>query len=150
MRGSASDNEYFHPDFHGALSAGIEYLDKRYGEEAVREYLRRFTASFYAPLRRDLEKRGLVALKEHFEKVYEREHGDIRTTWSDDELLIKVEACPAVSHMRRRGYHVARLFCETTRTVNEALCEGTAFSAEMPHYEQQTGRAVMRFYRKSL
>ncbi len=43
MRREASDNEYLHRDFHGALSAAIEYLDRRYGEEAVRSYLREFT-----------------------------------------------------------------------------------------------------------
>ena len=32
----AADNAYFHPDFHGALSCGIEYLDAQYGAEAVR------------------------------------------------------------------------------------------------------------------
>ena len=28
--------ESVHKDFHAALSAGIEYLDQHYGEEAVR------------------------------------------------------------------------------------------------------------------
>ena len=36
MRRQASDNPYLHRDFHGALSAGIEYLDRHYGEDAVR------------------------------------------------------------------------------------------------------------------
>ena len=49
MRRTASDNVYLHKDFHGALSAGIEYLHQRYGEDAVREYLRRFTLAFHAP-----------------------------------------------------------------------------------------------------
>ena len=40
MQRAASDNVYRHPDFHGALSTGIEYLDAKYGPEAVREYLR--------------------------------------------------------------------------------------------------------------
>ena len=150
MKRSASDNEYFHPDFHGALSAGIEYLDRRYGAEAVRQYLRQFALAFYAPLTRDLKERGLIALKQHFEKVYEREGGTIRTTLSNDELVIEIEACPAVSHMRERGYHVARLFHETTRTVNEALCEGTLFRAELAQYDDQTGRAVVRFCKFSV
>ncbi|MFH0796159.1 MAG: hypothetical protein V2A65_03775 [Candidatus Omnitrophota bacterium] len=31
MSRKASDNIYLHKDFHGALSAGIEYLDRHYG-----------------------------------------------------------------------------------------------------------------------
>ncbi len=148
MTRKASDNEYFHRDFHAGLSGGIEYLDRHYGEDAVREYLRRFTASFYAPLTSALKERGLIALKEHFEQIYEREGVEVRLTFSEDELLMAIDACPAVSHMRRRGYHVARLFGETTRTVDETLCEGTPFSAELLEYDEQTGRSLVRFYRR--
>jgi len=147
MHRSASDNVYLHKDFHGALSAGIEYLDTRYGEQAVREYLRRFASAYYAPLKEDLRQRGLVALKEHFEKLYEREGGEIDVSLGADELLVRVKACPAVAHMRARNYPVARLWHETTRSVNEALCEGTGFSGELLQYDPQTGRAVMRFRR---
>ena len=39
MRRNAADNEYLHKDFHGALSAGLEYLHDQYGEAAVREHV---------------------------------------------------------------------------------------------------------------
>ncbi len=147
MKRRASDNEYLHRDFHGALSTGIEYLDERYGEKAVRQYLRQFASSYYAPLKEDLKKRGLVALKEHYEEVYEQEGGEVDLALSEDELLVRVQACPAVTHMRKSGYPVARLFHETTKTVNEALCERTPFSSELLQYDQQTGRSVIRFWR---
>ena len=149
MERRAADNEYLHKDFHGALSEGIEYLDRRYGEEAVRDYLRGFTQSFYAPLIEELGRRGLVALKEHFERAYAVEDGEIETTLSGDELVIRIAACPAVTHMRGNGYRVARLFHETTETVNAALCEGTPFASETAEYDDLTGRAVVRFYRRT-
>ena len=147
MRRKASDNAYRHQDFHGALSAGIEYLDRHCGEEAVREYLRQFVGAFYRPLTEDLKERGLVALREHFERVYRTEGADFNMRLTPDELLIEVAACPAVTHMRAHGYPVARLWQETTKTVNEALCEGTPFAAELAEYEPQTGRGIQRFYR---
>jgi len=149
MRCRASDNDYMHKDFHGALSAGIEYLDRHYGAEAVREYLRGFAVSFYAPLITDITKRGLVALKEHFEAIYAREGGRIRTVLTEDELIVEVEACPAVMHMRNHGYAVAELFSETERTVNAALCQGTPFEAELIEYDPLTGRSIQRFYRRA-
>jgi hypothetical protein len=148
MRRRAADNVYLHKDFHGALSAGIEYVHTRYGENAVREYLRRFTDQFYAPLKADLNVRGLVALKEHFERVYGMEAGEALINLTENELVIRVTACPAVTHMQSRGYPVARLFCETTRTVNNALCEGTAYSAELVECDGHAGRCVQRFYRR--
>ena len=139
VRRTARDNRYLHKDFHGALSVGLEYIEHRFGEKAVREYLRQFARAFYAPLTADLERRGLVALEEHFAKVYEEEGGDVRITLSEEELRIEVKACPAVAHMRERGYPVARLFRETTRTVNETICEGTPYTAELWCQETLSG-----------
>jgi predicted ArsR family transcriptional regulator len=149
MRRQASDNEYVHKDFHGALSAAIEYLDERYGEEAVRDYLREFTTTFYAPLVREIAERGLAPLRDHFQRVYGREGGAAELRLTEDELVIRVRACPAVTHMRENGYPVARLWVETTRTVNEALCEGTPFAAELVEYDEQTGGSVQRFLRRA-
>ena len=145
MRRRASDNQYLHRDFHGALSAGIDYLDRHYGEEAVRRYLHEFTLTYYAPLRASICERGLAALKEYFEDLYKREGADATVSLTEDELLVSVPACPAVTHMRRNGYAVARLFHETTRTVSAALCEGTRFTAELVEYDPATGRSVQRF-----
>ncbi len=145
----ASDNVYLHRDFHGALSAGIEYLHRNFGPEAVRQYLRQFAEAFYAPLTEDLKTRGLLALKEHFEKIYKIEGTEVRISLSDDELVIDVPACPAITHMREHGYPVAELFSETTRTVNEAVCDGSEFVAELVEYDEQTGRSIQRFYRKA-
>jgi hypothetical protein len=149
MTRKAADNPYLHKDFHGALSAGIEYLHLRFGEQAVRDYLRQFARTFYKPLTEDLSARGLVALQEHFERVYHAEQAPVRIRLSADELVVDVPRCPAVTHMREHGYPVARLFVETTRTVNEALCEGTPFEPELVEYDQQTGRSVQRFTRRN-
>lgn len=150
MTRKAADNEYLHKDFHGALSNGIEYLDRQYGEDAVKNYLRQFANSFYAPLKKDICERGLIALKEHIEKIYKIEDGKVDIAFSNDEMTVRVKACPAVTHMRSHGYHVARLFVETTRTVNEAICEGTQFAAELLEYDDQTGASVQRFTRRPL
>ncbi len=150
MRREASDNVYLHKDFHGALSIGIQYLEKNFGEEAVREYLRNFTNTYFAPLKEQIRQRGLLALKEYFEELYEKEGGEVATTLSDDELIVRVAACPAVTHMRQHGYAVANMFYETTRTVNEALVAGTDFAAELVEYDDETGRSVQRFYGRQL
>ena len=148
MRRKAADNEYLHPDFHGALSAGIDYLERNYGEQAVRDYLRQFATSFYAPVTEAINQRGLVAFREYLAIVYEKEGGQVRFDLSEDELTVHVEACPAVMHMRKHGYPVARLFHETTKTVNEAICEGTPFAAELLEYDPETGRGIQRFARR--
>ena len=146
---SAADNAYLHKDFHGALSTGIQYIDDTLGEEAVRRYLRQFARTFYAPLTADINARGLLALKEHLERIYDIEQGLITLYCTEDELTLKVHQCPAVMHMRANGYIVARLFSETSRTVYETICEGTPFQAEMQDYDDETGRSIMYFSRRT-
>jgi hypothetical protein len=148
MRRKAADNSYLHKDFHGALSVGIEYLDQRYGPEAVRDYLRQFARAYYKPLTAALKARGLAALKEHFEHIYQVEEAAVEISQSADELVLRVSECPAVMYMRTHGHTVARLFSETTRTVNETICEGTPYTAELVDYDPQTGRSVQRFLRR--
>ena len=148
MRREASDNVYLHKDFNGALSVGIDYLQENFGEEAVREYLRDFTNAYFAPLKEEIKQRGLAPLKEYFEELYDKEGGEVQITISDDELIIRVAACPAVTHMRQHDYPVAQMFLETTRTVNETLVEGTDFAVELVEYDDETGRSVQRFYRR--
>jgi hypothetical protein len=148
MHRAASDNEYLHQDFHGALSAGIDYLHEQHGEEAVREYLWQFARTFYAPLTEAIQQRGLAALEEHFRNVYALEGGTVRFTSSEEELRIEVDACPAVTHMRKQGYPVAKLFRETTETVNRAICHQTPFAAELLAYDDESGRSIQRFYRR--
>jgi len=144
----ASDNVYLHKDFHGALSNGIEYIHEKYGAEAVRDYLCQFAGTYYAPLKQDLVRRGLIALKEHYAKVFQTEGGKVRFTLSDRDLRIEVEINPAVQHLRAQKYPVARLLSETIRTVGETLCTGTPFAVEMLAYDEPSGRYTQRFYRK--
>jgi hypothetical protein len=149
MTRKASDNEYLHKDFHISMNRGIDYLHKKYGEQAVRDYLRRFGKKFYAPLTEDLNKRGLIALKEHFEKIYQVERSQAEITIKDDaELIISVEQCPAVEHIRKNNVQITELFYETTKTVNEAICEGTPYSFELIGYNPETGGGKQRFYRR--
>ena len=148
MERRASDNVYLHRDFYGALSTGIEYLHRTLGEDAVREYLTRFTRSYYAPVTRDIRERGIPAIRDYFERIYAIEESDVTFEQTEDSLTVHVAACPAVTHMRAHGYPVARLFIETMRTVNEALVEGTPFEAELSEYDDETGRSVQRFTRR--
>lgn len=148
IRRSAADNVYLHKDFHGALSTGLAYVEQRFGAQAVRDYLRQFAATFYAGVTQAINERGLIALREHLDRIYAIEGGEVAITLDGDELLLEVEACPAVTHMRQHGYAVAPLFYETSRTVLAAICEGTPFVSEWLRYDEHTGRSAVRFRRR--
>ncbi len=144
----AADNEYLHKDFHGALSNALIYLEERFGPDAVRDYLRQFARAYYAPLRAELRERGLAAMAERLRQVYADEGADIELELGDDELIVRVAKCPAVSHMRAHGHRVSRMWRETISAVNEAICEDSAYDFDLVDFDELTGRSVQRFHRR--
>ena len=123
-------------------------MKEKFDYEAVREYLREFTKQFYAPLSEKLKTECLIALQGYFENLYKIEHVQIETSLESDELILKIESCPAIMHMRAHNMAVAPLFFETTKTVNETICEGSDFAFELIDYDEQTGQSLQRFYRR--
>ncbi len=148
MRRRAADNVYLHQDFHAALNQALVYLERQFGADAVREYLHGFARAYYAPLTEAIAARGRAALRDHWEAVYSREGADFRVESSPDELIVRVTACPAVSHIRKMGLAPSPSFVETTRTVNAAICEGTGYAFELVEYDPGTGRRVERYARR--
>lgn len=148
MERRASDNEYLHRDFHGALSSALIYLEQRFGPEAVRDCLREFARKYYAPLREEMAERGLKAMADRLRRVYELEGGEVRLEMTDDALIVEVEKCPAVTHMREHGYEVAPMWRETISSVNAAICEGSAYAFELLEYCEETGASRGRFFRR--
>lgn len=145
----AADNQYLHKDFHAALNRGIEYLHRTFGEDAVRDYLRGFAVTWYQPLRTALLKRGLDAIQEHIQTMYDLEEAEVSFEKTDDELIVRIPRCPAVTHIHALGDEVTPLFAETTLTVNRVLCEDTPYGFECLDYDPETGRSVQRFFRRT-
>lgn len=150
MERKASDNKYLHKDFHNIMNLGIEYIREKYGEESVREYLAQFAAAYYIPLKTALAENGLKSVKEHYEKIYAEEEALewIAYSYSEDELVIDIKMCPAVSHMRKSGITPSPLYYELTKTVNETICEDTPFAFELLAYDSVTGASTERFFKK--
>jgi len=148
MHRKAGDNKYLHKDFHGALSCGIDYLHRHYGKKAVREYLDAFTSAYYMPLRKKIRKNGLKAVKAYFTRVFRDEGGVAVFDQQKDSLVIDVKACPAICHMKSKGYPVSPLFCETTRIMNNAICRGTAVRARLVRFDTSNGTCRQIFSRR--
>ena len=148
LRITPEDNLYLPLEFHGELSGQLDYIEEKYGPDAVREYLRDFARCFYRPVREQLQERGLIALRERFEEVYRHEGAHFSIDFCDDEMTVEVEACPGVTFMRKNSLVVARLWNETYKTTYETICEGVPFAVELLEYDEETGHSVMRFWRQ--
>ncbi len=143
----ATDRNYLHKDFHGALADAIRYLDEVYGEEATAEYLSQVGRVCYAPLIDRIKQEGLPALERHLISVFTQEEGRFSIRWENGALLLEVDQCPAISHLVRTGRSFTPRFCQSTVHVNEAICRAAGYRAVCT-YEPGQGRCVQRFFQE--
>ena len=147
MKRNASDNEYFHPDFHSSMNMGIEYLGQNYGIEGVREYLTRYTKNVYGNILADVKARGLSALQDAILNTYHNEKcpDAVKTALTDTCLTVEVSYCPAVKHLKTTGREVSGWYRYTTEFVMQTLADLSGYSFTMDSYDEETGAASYRF-----
>lgn len=143
----ASENEYFHRDFHISGKRGLEYLGEKYGDAAVREYLSRFTRAYYAPLAEKVKDEGLSALRKHIEEIYKAEKASecVQSILSERALSVKISACPGVKYILESGNDPTKWYKECTETVNRVLAEMCGLRFELYAYSGETGAAEYAF-----
>ena len=143
----ASQNEYFHRDFHSSLNMGLEYLGSRYGVEELEDYLRTYTRHVYARQIEAIRKGGLPALRDHIEATYRAEHAPevLHTELKDGCLKVAIDRCPGVSQLRDTGREVSGWYPYSTTTVMETIAEDCGLHFTMGDYDPATGRADYSF-----
>ena len=149
MDRKASQNEYFHPDFHSSMNMGIHYVGENYGMPAVREYLTRYTKNVYKKLMEDIRVRGLQAIEDKIRDTYRKEKAEdaLETALSLDgkELQVRTTYCPAVKHLKATGRDVSPWYRYTTEVVMETLAEMSGLRFEVHYYNEETGETQYSF-----
>ncbi|RKY66561.1 MAG: hypothetical protein DRQ02_08650 [Candidatus Latescibacterota bacterium] len=134
-----------HKDFHGAFSYGLQFLCENYGEEEMVAYLVRLARTVYRPLVDTVKLRGLPALEEHLIYVFTVEGGKFEIGYEEDVLVLRVEKCPAIHHMKERNYPIAQKYCDHCRILNQEICKAAGYSSSVK-YDQDEGSCVQRFW----
>lgn len=147
MDRKASENEYFHRDFHSSMNMGVHYVGENYGMDAVREYLTKYTRNVYKPVMEDMKVRGLAALEAKIKDTYEKEKASdvLQTVLTEDCLTVQVAECPAVKHLHATGREVSKWYRYTTEIVMEVLAAEGGYTFTMESYDEATGAAAYRF-----
>lgn len=148
----ASDNEYFHKDFHTALNYGIDYLYNNYGENAVVEYLSQFANNYHGPLKKSVCEKGLLAVHDHYKNIFEIESAkyDIKLSKNNNELTIHLHASPAVLHINESDRNVSPVYDKTISVVNEEICRNTPFACKLIEYNLNNGGYKLQFFKRAL
>jgi len=143
MDRKASENEYFHRDFHSSMNMGIHYVGENYGMDAVREYLTRYTNNVYSKVFEDIKVRGLQAIADKIQDTYEKEKASdaLVLNVNENALNVTILYCPAVKHLHATGRVVTKWYRYTTEIVMEVLAAAAGCKFVMESYDEETGAA---------
>ncbi|MBQ8605953.1 MAG: hypothetical protein IJ408_04385 [Clostridia bacterium] len=138
----SEDNKYLHRDFHFHGDLAMRYLGEKYGGDCVRAFVESYAKHFYAPQIEDAKARGLIAIKEWIEKIYETEEASevLTTRLSGDTLTVRISKSPAIEYLRSTGCEVCEYYIEQTRSLYKAIADeiGAEFILE---YYDENGKA---------
>lgn len=144
----ATDNDYLHKDFHGALAYAIEYLDATYGPSATTAYLEQVAKAYFSPLSQAMQRGGLSAMESHLREIFGHEQGKFVISYEDggQTLVMAVAQCPAVAHLRATNQWRGERFCATTEVVNATICKQAGYVCSC-RVEAGGGRCVQKFWK---
>jgi hypothetical protein len=144
----ASDNEYFHRDFHSFMNLGVHYVGEHFGIHGVKEYLIRFTHNVYNSIIADAQKTSaLDAVESKIRDTYMKEKALDRLSIcrEDNTMTITVTSCPAIEHIISTGRFISPWYRYTTEFVMEALAAELGLRFTMNAYDEETGAASYTF-----
>ena len=141
------ENDELHRDFHGTTDTTLKYIAEHFGEEALKEILRRTGRDVYKSIRGKLARGDASELVEHLNWFFFREQGKYRLTVDGDEITFEVMECPAIRQLRKLGLEPSPYVCLQTSEVNAGMCEGTPWTSAVEVLGE--GRCVQTFRRKA-
>ncbi|OGV51193.1 MAG: hypothetical protein A2X49_15475 [Lentisphaerae bacterium GWF2_52_8] len=141
------ENGELHLDFHGASYVTIKFILERFGNDALRQVLKKMAKEVYYSIYERLKKGDTSELIEHWQHFLSREKGDFELHKHDDGTIeLELRECPAVRQLKVLGLPFDPNFCLQTQLLNEAWSEDTPFEI----VTEKTGEGSCRqlIYRK--
>ena len=145
----AEDNKYLHRDFHFHGDLALRYLGEHFGDNGIKAFLTDYVKNYYSPRIEDAKKRGLVAIKEWIEHIYEVEEASelLSCELTENTLSIKISKSPAIAFLRTTNYEPSKYYIEQTRTLYCAFADFAGFAFSLEYYDND-GKAEFKFFKR--
>ncbi len=144
------DNKYLHRDFHLLGDNALSYCGENFGDNAVKAFLTTYAQNYYSPQIKDIQAKGLVAIKDWIEKVYTIEeaieliHFDLQET----SLTVTIDKSPVIEYMHSLNQKPGKYYIEETRTLYEAIADACNYGFKLAYYNEDGGTQFTFFERK--
>lgn len=111
-------------DFYYAINATFDFIEAKFGEEDLIRYWEDLGREYYRPVSQIWKEGGLAAVRDYWNDFFQAEPGaEVEMQWKQDELVLCVKTCPAITHLRNGGRKINKAFCRHCHHVSQAIGE---------------------------
>jgi hypothetical protein len=137
----SEDNKYLHRDFHLNGDLALKYCGETFGDNAVVVFLKSYVNNYYSPQIEDIKRRGLIAIKEWIESVYEKEEAldVLHCKLSEKELCVTIDKSPVIEYMHSLNQEPSKYYIEETRTLYSAIADACNLGFSLEYYNECGG-----------
>lgn len=119
-------------DFYFAINATFRFILERLGETGLRRYWNDLGATYFAPVTEQWKTSGLPAIASYWRAFFAAEPGgQASVDQRNDEVVLEVNCCPAIQHLRAHGREIVPCFCEHCYFVSEAIAAPAGFAVRV-------------------
>ena len=119
-------------DFYYAINATFRHIHRCYGREGLYRYWRTLGREYFGDLIERFRSGGLGAVEDYWREFFEAEPGgQVTVTGEDSTVVIEVQECPAISHLKANGREVMELYCRHCEVINTELARGAGMEFHM-------------------
>jgi hypothetical protein len=111
-------------DFYFAINATFRFILQRFGMDGLRRYWTDLGRTYMAPVAQAWTAQGLDGVAAYQEAFFQAEPGAVvSVTRAADCVVLEVQTCPAIAHLRQHGREIVPCFCQHCYYVGEAMAE---------------------------
>jgi len=119
-------------DFYFAINATFRFIREKLGSDALSAYWQDLGREYMAPVSHLWKVGGLPAVAEYWRAFFDAEPGaKVTVTMEKDRVLLDIQTCPAIRHLRAGGRTIDPGFCQHCYCVSEAAAEKAGFAVRV-------------------
>lgn len=112
-------------DFYAAVNATFRFIARRLGPGELRRYWQQLGQGYMAPVTQHWRQGGLQAVADYWRAFFAAEPGaEVQVSQQGGQVLVSVQACPAIAYLRARGRDIFPGYCEHCYFVSQAAGAG--------------------------
>jgi hypothetical protein len=109
-------------DFYFAINATFRFILHRFGIDGLRRYWTELGTNYFAPVTERWKQGGLISVADYWKGFFGAEpHADVDVHLHDDSVIVDVNVCPAIQHLRGHNREIVPCFCQHCYFISEAM-----------------------------